>query len=205
MSNDNVIEGQFTVKDEEDLAKLSDTSDVAPYNAVLKVWRAVLDPAEDGMLNDPITPMWANKITSSYREVNFQDMDEVKQRYYKKLLELRDILDEVIAGDDECLNVADSVEDLEHNRANYLDVVLRWQLAVVGWEVAWDYSDPAAGAEIAAISETQQMFFGSPQRQGLTSYLESINLELTDADRAEWQEAIEDHRVQLLAQRQEAK
>lgn len=205
MSNDNVIEGQFTVQDEEDLAKLNDAGDVAPYNAILKVWRAILDPAEDGLLNDPITPMWANRITSSYREVNFCDMDEVKTRYYEKLLELRDLLDLEINSDEECLNVADATEDREQNAKHYVNLLLQWQLAVVGWEVNWRHDDPAAGAEIAAISEVQQMFFGSPQRQGLTAYLESINLEITDADRVEWAEKIEDHRVLLLAQRQEAK
>lgn len=205
MSNDNVIQGQFTVKDEEDLAKLNDAGDVAPYNPVLKVWRAVLDPAEDGLLNDPITPMWANRITSSYREVNFCDMEEVKQRYYAKLIELRDILDEVIASNDECLNVADTKEDVEHNRGAYISVLTEWQLAIVAWEVAWDFRDPAAGAEIAAISEVQQMFFGSPQRQGLVSYLESINLEYTDADRELMAETIENRRVELIGQAQEAK
>ena len=199
MSNDNVIEGQFTVKDEEDLAKLNDASDVTTYNPILKVWRAILEPAEDGLLNDPITPMWATRITSSYREVNFKDMGEVKERYYNKLVELRNIVDEIIASDDECLNVLSAEEDLEHNAAHYRRALLDWQLAIVKWEVEWDYPDPNAGAEIAAISEVQQMFFGSQQRQGITAYLESINLELTDDDRQSMAEAIEDYRVSLIA------
>lgn len=205
MSNDNVIEGQFTERDREDLDKLESAADVATYNAILKVWLKVLEPAEEGLANDPITPMWANKITSSYREVNFGDMGTVKEKYYAKLIELRDVLQAEIDTDDECFNVTSTEEDLEHNGHHYLNVLRNWQLTILGWEMAWDYADPAAGAEIAAISEVQQMFFGSPQREGLTAYLESIKFEFTDSDREELATALEDFRVAAVLAKTEGR
>lgn len=195
--SDNVIEADFTVNKTETEEK--------SYHSILQVWRAILEPAEEGLLKDPITPMWASKIVGSYQGVVFSDMPHMKKRYYERIVELRDILDGFITADDECLNVLDEKEDLEHNRATYLEVLLQWQLAIATWELEWDCMNPYAGAEIAAIAEVQQMFFGSQNRQGLTAYLESIKLDLTDEDRANWTETIENHRVEMIARTQEEK
>jgi hypothetical protein len=51
---------------------------------------------------------------------------------------------------------------------------------VLGWELDWDCTDSAAGAELAAISEVHTMFFGDV---GLTSLLDQISFEFTDMHR----------------------
>lgn len=201
MSNDNVIEGQFTDKDREDIANLeagAPAEAVVTYNTVLKVWLELLSNAEKELAEDPITPMWANKICHTYREVNFGDMPEMKERYYSKIIHLRDLVAEEIASDPEVHNVADTVEDLEQNREHYVNVLLEWQFAIATWEAQWDCTDPYAGVELAAIAEVQQVFFGLPgQREGIVAYIESIKFEYTDDERAELQELIEAHRQKL--------
>ncbi len=194
---DNLVE--LTEQDLADIAKLED-GDKLPveFHPILKVWHEVLKPAADGMENDPITPMWANKIVSSYQGVTFADMGEVRRRYYEKILELQGVLDYELSLDEQCLTYSTAADDLVFNHVHYVNLVTEWNKTLVKWEIEWDYSDPAAGAELAAIAEVQQMFFGSQNRQGLVQYLDTINFEWGEAEREEMAEAVENFKLDLL-------
>jgi hypothetical protein len=149
------------------------------FHTILEVWREVLRPAQDSR-TERITPQWASRICSKYDRLKFSDMPEFRDRYFGKIAELEDILHAVIASDDECLNQATAEEDVQHNSAHYIQILTDWQIAVLGWELDWDCTDPSAVAELAAISEVHTMFFGDV---GITSLLDQIQFEFTDLHR----------------------
>lgn len=174
---------ELSDQDREDLAKLdADLESPEPnFHTVLEVWREVLKPAREE-LGKKITPQWASRIVSSYQDVGFNDMGDMRDRYYGKILELLEILMAEIATDDECLNYTTPEEDAAENRTHYLNVLRDWQLRFLQWELDWEHSDPKAGVELAAVSEVHKAFFG---QTGLTQFLENIRLEVTEADQNE--------------------
>ena len=156
-----------------------DEANKAPYHSILEVWREVLAPAHKER-KTKITPQWANRICTMYRELAFADMLEFRDRYFDKIAELETILLVEIESDDECLNVTSPEEDVEHNNHHYLNILIDWQRAFLSWELAWDCADPDAAIELAAISEVHRMFF---DQNGLTALLDQIKFEFTDDDR----------------------
>lgn len=150
------------------------------YHPILKIWSAVLEPAK-AQLDEPITPQWANRITSSYREISFADMLEFRERYFGLVDALRQVVEDEIATDEECLTYTTPEEDVEHNSGHYKNVLRDWQKVILQRELDWDCADPHAGVEIGVISEVHKMFFGPT---GLTQYLDNIKFEFTEADSA---------------------
>lgn len=151
--------------------------DGAPaFHTILEVWREVLTPGE-AIKNEKITPQWATRMVSKYAGLTFQDMPDFRDRYFAKVEELLQRVVDVIDADPECVNLTTPEEDAEINSRHYVDLLTEWQILVLGWEMDWDCTDPAASAELAAISETHTMFFGS---MGLTSLLDNIPFQYTD-------------------------
>lgn len=182
---------ELTEQDERDLARLQAEPDGIPeptFHPILKVWQAVLEPAEQE-LNAAVTPQWANRIVSAYAGVTFADMLEYRERYFSKIIDLARILDDEIEGDADCLKYTQPEEDAEHNSAHYKNVLLNWQMMFLTWEMEWDTADPQAATELAAISEVHKMFFGDT---GLTQFLDNIKFEFTEADQMQMTEALED-------------
>ena len=164
--------------------------DLPTYHPILQVWRKVLDNIEDQRA-EKVTPQWATRITSTYREVNFADMLEVQTRLYDKLEQLRDLLDvEIGKLDHPFESITSAAEDLEFYEKHYKALLREWQLAFLGWELDWDCTDQHAAADIAAFGEVYTMIFGNQSRPGLTAYLDNIKLEITEADQAETIEAL---------------
>lgn len=149
------------------------------YHTILEVWREVLRPAEKERYAK-ITPQWANRIVSAYRELNFADMPNFRDSYFAKIEDLAEILRIEIHTDDECMNVMSAEEDVQNNGFHYLNVLIDWQRQFLQWELAWDCTSLNAAAELAAISEVHRMFFDAT---GLTSLLDNIQFEITDSDR----------------------
>jgi hypothetical protein len=176
----------LTEQDRADLDKLYETGEVPSFHPVLEVWREVLKPAA-AEADKKVTPQWASRITSSYREVNFADMDYVRDSYFAKIGELARILELEIATDDDALSYATPEEDAAENAFHYKNLLLQWQLAVLSWEMDWSCNHEHAGAELAAISEVHKMFFGD---QGLTAFLENIRFEFTDDDQQQLADAL---------------
>lgn len=156
-----------------------DEANQVQYHAILEIWREVLKTGKTERHNK-ITPQWANRICSSYREINFADMPRFKDSYFDKIEELATILDIEIESDDECLNVISAEEDVLNNGSHYMGLLIEWQKAFLMWELAWNCEDGWAPAELAAISEVHRMFFDT---QGLTALLDQIQFQVTDSDR----------------------
>ena len=170
--NTDITEDELTVQD------ILDGANEAAYHTILEVWREIMRPAESER-GKPITPQWANRICSTYREINFKDMPAFKEAYFDRIDELRNILDNEIASDDECLNQITAAEDVEYNSAHYLNVLIDWQKAFLYWEIAWDCTNQFAAVDLAAISEVHRMMFSDT---GITSLLDQINFQFTEAD-----------------------
>ena len=174
MTETNEVETELTVEDI--LAQAAE----APYHTILQVWREVLKPAAAESLKR-ITPQWATKIVARYSGITYADMPAFRDYYFTSIIALGWILEEEIAGDDECLKYATAEEDVEHNTHHYLSVLINWQLQFLQWELEWEPTDPHAAVKIAALGEVHQMFFGP---EALTALLDQINFEFTDDDRA---------------------
>lgn len=176
-------------QDREDLASLEEHGIAVPeatFHPILMVWREILKPARDE-LDSRITPQWASRIVATYRDVAYSDMGSMRDRYYGKVIELLEILEAEIATDDECLTYTTPEEDVAENSQHYKNLLRDWQLRFLSWELAWDFADPRAGVELAAISEVHKAFFGET---GVTQYLDNIRFEYTEADQQELAEAL---------------
>jgi hypothetical protein len=170
---DSTTDEQLTVQD-----ILDDANKVA-YHSILEIWREVLKVGE-AERSKKITPQWANRICSTYREINFADMPDFRDAYFDKLAELAAILDIEIATDDECLNVTSAEEDVANNGIHYMNLLIEWQKSFLLWELEWEPSNRDASLELAAISEVHRMIF---DQQGLTALLDQIQFQVTDTDR----------------------
>jgi hypothetical protein len=168
-----------TVPEFDTVEDILEQANAAPYHSILEVWREVLKPAREER-SKKITPQWANRIVTTYNGLKFGDMLEFREQYFGKIAELEEILLAEIDTDDECLNVTKPEEDVEANSHHYLNVLINWQKAFLGWELAWDCGDTDAAIELSAISEVHRMFF---DQNGLTALLDQIKFEFTDADR----------------------
>jgi hypothetical protein len=182
--SENTQETELTVED-----ILSEANEVA-YHTVLELWREVLKPATREA-SSKITPQWANRVCSSYRELTFADMPAFRDTYFEKITVLAEVLDVEIGSDDECLNMNSAEEDVERNGHHYLNLLVDWQRSFLQWELDWDCTDPNAAVLLAVIAEVHRMFFDST---GLTSLLDSINFEVSDADRDMLAAALEELR-----------
>ncbi len=171
--SENTQETDLTVED------ILAEADNTPYHSILEVWREVQKPAV-AERTVKITPQWANRIASSYREIAFRDVPSFRDTYFDRIEELNDILKTEIASDDECLNVDSPEEDVERNGHHYLNLLVDWQKALLQWELDWDVTSEKAAVDLATISEVHRMFFDNT---GLTSLLDNIKFEVTDADR----------------------
>ena len=151
----------------------------AAYHTILEVWREVLKPAA-AEARKRITPQWATRVIASYSGLTYADMPAFRDLYFGSILTLAEILDEEIAGDDECLKHTSAEEDLEHNNHHYLSVLVNWQLQFMRWEIEWEATAPDAAVKVAALGEVHKMFFDP---QGLTALLDQIDFQFTDDDR----------------------
>ena len=158
------------------------------FHPVLEVWREVLRPAATEATTK-VTPQWASRIIQSYPQIQFADMNAVRDSYFGKILQLAKVLDLEIEEDDECLGYTTPEEDVEHNAHHYKNLLLNWQLAFLQWELDWDCTDDHAAVELAAISEVHKMFFG---QNGITAFLDNIKFEFTESDSAYLAEALQE-------------
>lgn len=150
----------------------------APYFPLLQVWRETLKHAA-GELDKRVTPTWAMRITSMYKELKISEMDVFKIKYFTYIDALYKMVLDEIESDSDSLKWFTPEEDREENRPHYLALLTNWQLALLQWELAWQCTDEHAHVEIAAISEVHKMFFGET---GLTAQLDAIGFEYTEAD-----------------------
>lgn len=151
-----------------------------PYRTVLELWKNVLDNVDNGGLQR-ITMEWATAVTTVYKEMTFAKMPAFRDSFYKKLREMRALLQEVIDEDEERTAQTSAEEDVAYNGTSYIGLIAVWQMKLLEWELTWDCKARNAIVEHAAISETQRIFFSS---KGLVTLLDSINFEMTEDDNA---------------------
>lgn len=156
----------------------SEALEKAEYHTILEVWVEVLKHARTEK-DAAITPGWANRICTSYQQITFKDVPAFQQQYFGNVIQLFEILEQEIEGDDKCLKRTEAKEDAEENGHHYKNLIMQWQLAILQWELEWDCASESAAVELAAIAEAQKMFFGEV---GILGYLDNIGFEFTDAD-----------------------
>lgn len=189
-------ENDATVVTDQDIQDFMDAGGKEPdFHPILEVWKKVLEPAR-AEADAKITPNWAVRITSSYREVDYSDMPVYQEKYFGLLLELADIVSAEIATDDQCLTPTTPEEDVEHNSGHYKNVLRDWQLTIMRRELNWDPEDPFAGVEVAVLSEVHKMFFANGT--GITAFLDNIRFQFTEADQADLAAALDELRVEVL-------
>lgn len=151
------------------------------HHAILEGWRAILSaaPAEGAK---KIAPGWAMKIVSAHPQVKLSEIGLFRDIFFQKIAEMSKILDYEIASDDECLKRLTIESDKDENSVHYINVITNWQLQIAQWELDWDFAQPDAGVEIAAIAEIQSMFFS---QIGITALLDNIGFDFTPADQEE--------------------
>ena len=170
----------------DDLSELPESETPKPYRTLLELWRALLSSSRD-IPNDPVSPQWATKIVQTYPEIRFKDVEDVHVGVFTMTAALADLLDEVIASDDECLKKADAAEDSVENAALYRRCLIDWQVFFVEREALWSPSQKNAAIQLAILSEVQQMFFG---QTGLVGHLDSIGFQYTEEDQQELSQAL---------------
>lgn len=190
MTDDQPISEHIEFSDEDiaDLRAMGVTEGDAPeFHPILEVWREVLKPAREE-IDARITPQYANRIVSTYRDIAFGDMEQFRDIFYSRIMELDDILRAEIDSDEECLIPRSPEEDKAANSGHYRNLLLEWQKAFLRWELAWDCTDPLAAVNIATIGEVHKMFFGET---GITAFLQNIQFEFTEQDQADVQAALQ--------------
>lgn len=161
--------------------------DEAPsYHAILEVWASVLEPAEAEQ-SAPVTPQWATRITSTYRELTYADMLAVRNDLFGLLMQMRQDVVDAIEENPECLNVETAEEDIELNSGHYREIMIRWQERMLQRELSWDCTSDTAAVEIASLSEVHKMLFGE---NGITGFLDAVGFQFTDADQDELRERL---------------
>jgi hypothetical protein len=153
----------------------------APYHTILESWREVLKPAKEERTK-AVTPQWGSLIVNTFKEVTYAQMNDFRDLYYDLIEELYQILVDEIETDENCLTYSTAAEDVEHNSVHYKVLLTQWQATFLMHELAWDCTDPLAGAKIGALSKIHEMFFADV---GIVAYLDKINFEFTEDDQAE--------------------
>jgi hypothetical protein len=177
-----LVDSPLTEQDEADLDLLNDGDSGKLNHTLLEMWRSILGNVE-AVSAQKVTPAIANRIVNAWPKLSFADVADYHATYHAFLLELRDILDEVIASDPKCLTRTGEDEDSDAvaNRGLYIELLFRWQERIMLWDAAWDCTSPQAGVLLAAIADATSFSVGS---NGLVAHLDQIRLDFTDADRA---------------------
>lgn len=167
---------------DQDLADLESLDREPPsYHTILEVWSELLKPAEEEQTKR-VQPGWGSRITQMYPQIKMQHMTEFRDRYFAKILELKQILDEEIAEDPDCFKPSKPEDDAADNRHHYKNLLLNWQKQIIQWELDWDCEDDLSPVELGAISEVHKMFFSE---KGVTAYLDNIGFEFDEQDQLE--------------------
>lgn len=184
---------ELSVKDEQDLTTLLGDAAEATYNPVLRAWKEILSPAniEHGAR---ITIPWANAIVGKYADMHYDLMPSFVDRYFDQMTTMAKILNDQISSDPDCLTWHTVEEDRDENRRHYIDLLRNWQVAILVRENDWDCTAPDAAAQVAALGEISQFFFGE---KGLTGHLSAIGFEFTEDDQAALQEHLSEVQVSL--------
>jgi hypothetical protein len=182
---DQTPEATLTEQDEKDLATLLKDAGEVKYNPVLRIWSEILSP-ENLTHGSRVTIPWSNAILSKYHSMTFALMPAFVDRFHQIMTDMADALRAEIASDPDCLKWHSVEEDVQENRAHYIQLLHHW-----------DCTHPEAAAHVAALGEAGGFFFGET---GLAAHLSQIGLEFDDADQADLAAELQAYEEQLRAE-----
>ncbi len=164
------------------------------HRTILEVWREVLKPAVTMKDTEIPAPNYAMAMCGQYPDVHVWDAVKIHRGYCQHLIDVADILEAEIESDPVCLDQSTAEDDATENRGHYLNVLLLWQQYFHQHELEWDCLDAESPVQLASFGEAFKTVFGGPGREGITDYLNSIPLEMDDADRQLIADALDEQR-----------
>lgn len=162
------------------------------YHAILKVWRTMLDPAQQ-QRHLPPTPDWCAVLIARWPFLSFKDCGVVQSEYFQIFDIAHAIIEQVYADHPEAFEIDNREDDLE-NKELYVFLLSEFQKALFVVQHAWSHSDPDAGAKMAALGEAQQQILG---KDGLASYLGVVGLPFTQEEQDAMNQELAEFRKSL--------
>lgn len=188
-STDDVVEVPDTI---EGIDETPAPTEEAPYNSILKVWRAMLDPVVQSRERPP-TPDWCAVLIARWPFLKFSDCGTVQAEYFKIFDTIHEILEMVYLDNEDAFEVKTRDEDVE-NKDIYVHCLKEFQKSLFVVQAEWSHDDPEAGPKMAALGEAQQQLLG---KDGLASYLGVIGLPFTDEEQLEMNQELQEFRESL--------
>ena len=150
-------------------------------HTVLEVWQKVLSNI-DLAKQERITTTNAHKVLTAYPFLTTKDLVPYYTAFYWCLEQYRDALAFEIDTDEKCLEWTDPELDAENNRHHYFNLMVTWQRLALSMRTDWEASSELAGAELAALSDSQAFMLGE---KGLVNLLGQLKLAFDSDDAAE--------------------
>jgi hypothetical protein len=149
-------------------------------HTVLEIWQKVLGNI-DLAKQERITTTNAFKVLHAYPFLAPKDLVAYYAAFYYCLEQYRDVLAFEIDTDDKCLEWTDPELDAENNRHHYTNLMVNWQRLALSMRTDWVPTSENAGAELAALSDSQSFMLGE---KGIINLLSQLKLDYdqTDAD-----------------------
>lgn len=193
MSDDNVTPLFDEIPDTiEELDTMPAPPEEPPYNAILKVWRAMLDPAVQSRDRAP-SPDWCAIIIARWPFLKFADCGTVQREYFKIFDSIHDVIEQVYSDNAEAFEIDDRDKDVE-NKDLYVFLLKEFQKVLFVAQSEWTYDDPDAGPKMAALGEVQQQLLG---KEGLASYLAVIGMPFTEEEQLDMNQELQEFRESL--------
>ena len=163
-----------------------------PYNSILKVWRAMLDPEHQNR-HLPPSADWCAVIIARWTFLTFADCGTVQEEYFRIFDNMHGIIEQVYEDNPEAFEITEREKDIE-NKDLYVHLLKEFQRALFVAQSEWRFDDPQAGAKMAALGEAQQQILG---KDGLASYLGVIQLPFTEEENAAMNAELNEFRESL--------
>lgn len=151
-----------------------------PKYTLLRVWREVLSNVETAK-NEYIGMDVAGRIINQWPHLTFQEVVRYHELFHDGLLEIRKVLDDVIAEHPSAIDVKGE-EDLAENHAVYKDLIFRWNILLDRKQNTWDVSDPESHIQYAAFVDVRGFLF---RDDGFAGHLEQLGFTLSTEELTE--------------------
>ena len=174
-----------------------EAEEVRPYRSILEVWQKTLEPIATERLKRP-TMDWTGMLLKNWQHLlnGFKNVSRVQEHYFRIMEEMQTILNHIIEGDEEALEVESAEEDAERNKDLYIRILIEWQKALLVESHEWDVDSEDAEAIFVALGETQLQLLG---QLGLAAHLQAISLPFTEEDQDFINKEVEEFRESLEA------
>ena len=182
---------------EQDIADLELLQEDANPGAIIRqpllvIWRELLSNI-DTERNARITLAQAQKITSTWPQLEYGDVPAYLDMYYEFLQEMRGIVLAELDSDpkaEEQFGDDDAVE----NRQHYINILFNWNLATSRWEKQWNTTAHNAAIGVAAIVDAHSFFLS---QTGLVAHLNEIGFQFTEEDSAKLAQELAEAEAEL--------